>query len=295
MTAVANRTGRAVRNAGSAAIGQVLSTVFAFATRTVFIYTLGATYLGVTSLFTNVLAILSFAELGVGTAMTYALYGPLARNDRSQIAALMAAYAKAYRAIGLSVAVLGLAIMPFLGVLMKGRPSIPHLPAALCDLPQQLGAQLLHLLQPVTAHREPARHLDVLNRTGFACVQAVLQVGVLMTTHSFLAYLVIQTVCQVASNIAVTWQTQRMFPGVLFRRGTRLDAGVRATLVQNVQGDGLQQARFGRGLGEHLTVHLGVRGRRLGRPLLELPADHRHGQRGHRPGHRGRRSRRRET
>ena len=236
MAAVTTRTGKAVRNAGSAAVGQILSTLFAFGTRTVFIYTLGATYLGVNSLFTNVLAILSFAELGVGTAMTYALYAPLATDDEDQIAALMGAYAKAYRVIGLTVAVAGLAIAPFLGVLMKGRPAIPHLLTLyLIFLSNSVLSYFVSYSRSLLIASQNV-HLDVLNRTGFALLQALLQVGALLTTHSFLLFLVLQAACQVASNLSITWRANRMFPGVLFRRGTRLDAGVRHSLVKNVKG-----------------------------------------------------------
>ncbi|HET7724586.1 MAG TPA: hypothetical protein VFK68_08100 [Propionibacteriaceae bacterium] len=233
---VTTRTGKAVRNAGSAAAGQILSTVFAFITRTVFIYTLGATYLGVNSLFTNVLAVLSFAELGVGTAMTYALYGPLAKDDRAQLAALMGAYAKAYRVIGVTVAVVGAAVVPFLGALMKGEPAVPHLVLLyLVYLSNSVLSYFISYSRSLLIASQNG-HLDVLNRTGFALVQAVLQVGALVWTHSFLLFLVIQAVCQVASNVAITRQAHRMFPGVLFQRGTRLEPGVRRGLVRNVTG-----------------------------------------------------------
>jgi O-antigen/teichoic acid export membrane protein len=236
MATATTRTGKAVRNAGSAAAGQILSTVFAFVTRTVFIYTLGATYLGVNSLFTNVLAILSFAELGVGTAMTYALYGPLARDDRAQLAALMGAYAKAYRLIGLTVALVGAAVVPFLGALMKGEPNIPNLVVLyLVYLSNSVLSYFISYSRSLLIASQNG-HLDVLNRTGFALVQAVLQVGALVWTHSFLLYLVIQAVCQVASNVAITRQTQRLFPGVLFQKRTRLEPAVRHDLVKNVTG-----------------------------------------------------------
>ncbi len=236
MTSVATRTGKAVRNAGSAAVGQILSTVFAFVTRTVFIYTLGATYLGVNSLFTNVLAILSFAELGVGTAMTYALYGPLARDDKAQVAALMGAYAKAYRVIGITVALVGAAVVPFLGVLMKGRPDIPDLVVLyLVYLGNSVLSYVISYSRSLLIASQNG-HLDVLNRTGFALVQALLQIGALVWTHSFLLYLVIQAACQVASNVAITRQAHRLFPGVLFQKGTRLEPDVRRGLVRNVAG-----------------------------------------------------------
>ena len=44
---------------------------------------------------------LSLAELGVGTAITYSLYMPLAEGDRGQTAAIMALYRRVYRVVAL--------------------------------------------------------------------------------------------------------------------------------------------------------------------------------------------------
>lgn len=85
-----------------------------FISRTVFIYTLGDTYLGISGLFGNVLGILSFAELGIGTAMNFALYKPVAEKDKQEIKSYMRFYKNAYRAIAAVVAIVGLIICPFL-------------------------------------------------------------------------------------------------------------------------------------------------------------------------------------
>lgn len=61
-----------------------------FVLRTVFIYTLGMQYVGVSGLFTDILSVLSFVELGIGSAITYALYKPLAENDEEKLGKLMA-------------------------------------------------------------------------------------------------------------------------------------------------------------------------------------------------------------
>ena len=64
-------------------------------------------------MFGNVLGILSFAELGIGTAMNYELYKPVANKDYEKIKSLMNFYKNAYRMIALIVATVGLAICPF--------------------------------------------------------------------------------------------------------------------------------------------------------------------------------------
>ena len=61
---------------------QIMSTCFAFITRTVFIYILGVEYLGIEGLFANILSMLSLANLGIESAIIFSLYKPL--NDKNE-------------------------------------------------------------------------------------------------------------------------------------------------------------------------------------------------------------------
>ena len=95
-------------------IGNLSSTVLGFILRTVFIMKLDETLLGVNGLYTGVLSLLSMAELGIGTALNFSLYAPVAQKNYDRIKSYMQFYKKAYRMIGLIVAVLGIALIPFL-------------------------------------------------------------------------------------------------------------------------------------------------------------------------------------
>ena len=79
--------------------GQILAMLLSFINRMVFIRCLSATYLGVNGLFTDVLSILNFAELGIGTAMVFSMYEPAARDDERKLAQLMNLYKWMYRAV----------------------------------------------------------------------------------------------------------------------------------------------------------------------------------------------------
>ena len=94
--------------------GYVVNMLLGILCRIVFTRTLSADYLGLNGLFTNILSMLSLTELGIGTAIGYALYKPLAEDDRPKIASLMRFYARCYAVIGIVVAVLGIALLPFL-------------------------------------------------------------------------------------------------------------------------------------------------------------------------------------
>ncbi len=60
------------RNLVFALTAQGMDSILTFIARTVFIYTLGETYLGMNGLFSDILTLLSLAELGCGTAIIYA-------------------------------------------------------------------------------------------------------------------------------------------------------------------------------------------------------------------------------
>jgi len=92
-----------------------------FVMRTAMIYFLGVQYLGLNSLFSSVLQVLNLAELGVGSAMVYSMYKPIADDDTDTICALMRLYKIYYRIIGLVVCVAGLILLPFIPYLIKGE------------------------------------------------------------------------------------------------------------------------------------------------------------------------------
>jgi len=96
----------------------LIKTILAFVVRTVFIYTFGMEYLGLNSLFANILAVLSLAELGIGSAIVYCMYKPMAIGDYKQVNSLMHLYKKFYAIIAVAIAVVGVAIIPILPLIV---------------------------------------------------------------------------------------------------------------------------------------------------------------------------------
>lgn len=122
-----SRTEYSVMNTTVAFIAQVTAIFMGFCTRVVFTRTLSEGYVGINGLFTDILNILSLSELGVGTAITYALYGPIARNDIKKQQILMHMFRTFYRITAGVVLTVGLCLIPFLNILMKDRPDVDHL------------------------------------------------------------------------------------------------------------------------------------------------------------------------
>ena len=137
------RSRNSMRNIAFALGGQILNILMSFAMRTVFVNTLGEVYLGVNGLFTNILMVFSLADLGVGTAIIYAMYKPVAEHDTHKIQALMNMYGRAYRTIGMVIIGMGLAMTPFIRYLVKDRPGYS---GSAGDLPAFCGQYGIDLL-----------------------------------------------------------------------------------------------------------------------------------------------------
>ena len=116
-----NRTKNAARNMVMGFINKIIVLLLPFLVRTAFIYSLGAEYLGLNSLFSSILSVLSVAELGFSSAVVFSMYEPIAQNQQAKICALLNYYRSIYRVIGTVVLIGGVALMPFLPRLINGE------------------------------------------------------------------------------------------------------------------------------------------------------------------------------
>lgn len=107
------------RNAMTAVITQIVMGIVSFIERMVFNKCFISDYLGFYSLFTNIISILSVAELGLSVAISYALYSPFAEDNFEEINAILAYYKKVYRTVGTIILAGGLIFVPFLQFLVK--------------------------------------------------------------------------------------------------------------------------------------------------------------------------------
>ena len=122
-----NYVNHILKNIKYSLLNYIVVNGFKFLTRIVFIKTLPIEYLGITGLFSNIFVMLSLAELGVGPAMVYALYKPLAYDDKETVNSIMLLFKKLYLTIGVIILILGLLLYPFLDLLIKENTQIEYL------------------------------------------------------------------------------------------------------------------------------------------------------------------------
>ncbi len=115
------RTKNTARNFFWGFLNKAVTLLLPFIIRTLIIRVLGKEYLGLNNLFSSILNVLSLAELGMGSAMVYTMYKPIAINDNDLICGLLALYKKVYRYIGLFILAIGICVVPFLQRLINGN------------------------------------------------------------------------------------------------------------------------------------------------------------------------------
>ena len=209
-----DRTKNATRNIVFDGALEMMNMLFPFAIRSVMLHYLGTEYLGLNGLFKSLLMFLNLAELGVGSAMVFSMYKPIAEDDTFTICALLRLYRTLYRIIGLAIAAVGLLLMPVLRNLIKG------------DLPAGMNLYILYLMNLgntvmtywLFAYKssllQAHQRRDVISKVSLAIrlTEYVLKILILIYTRNYYLYLSVQLLCQLAVNLLTAVCATKMYP-----------------------------------------------------------------------------------
>lgn len=228
-----NRTGNALRNMGFALAGQLLTLLAAFFTRGVFVRTLSAEYLGMNGLFSSILSLLSLAELGVGAAITFGLYRPLADQDTLEVKALMSFFRRAYVRIGLSIFFLSLLLLPFLPNLLKSPQALEDLRLYFFLFALNNAISYFFSYKRALLIADQKEYLSVFYQSFFFLLRNGYQVLALILTRSFWLYLIIQFVMTLLENILISIKADSLYPFLKETQALRLTPEAFATLKRN--------------------------------------------------------------
>lgn len=113
------RTQKSIKNIAYAFGAQGVTTLIHFVTKSIIARLLGAQIVAMNGLFHEVIACLSLAELGIGSAIVYNLYKPLAEGDHEKVSQLMTFFKRAYNIIGLVIMGMGAIACFFVQYIIK--------------------------------------------------------------------------------------------------------------------------------------------------------------------------------
>jgi len=229
------RIKNSLKNIYTGLIGQCILLVTSFVSRTFFIKILGSTYLGVSGLFTNILSLLSLAELGVGQAITFSLYKPIANNDYNKINALMSIYQKIYRFVFCFVLVVGLSLTPFLRFIINDYETIPHITIIYILYVINSASSYLFVYRNTLITASQKNY--VVNKINyiFSISMMVLQVISLLIFKNYFVYLIIQILTTITQNITIAVVSKKMFPYLDSKSVNKLADDEKNKLSKNIK------------------------------------------------------------
>lgn len=221
---------------------KIILLLLPFVLRSIVNYYLGAEYLGLNSLFTSILTVLSLTELGFGSALVYNMYRPIAENDTPKICALLAFYRKAYWIIGVVILAIGLCITPFLGYLIKGT------------YPENVNLYIIFWVQLINT---------VLSYFMFAYKQSLLaafqrediktiinlitqlflnvaQIVLVMTTRNYYFFVICMPIFTIINNLWIGFISKKMYPD--YEPVGSLDSVTLSSIKKLVAGTFIQKA-----------------------------------------------------
>lgn len=206
------RSAKSIRNVATGVTNKVLMMVLAFATRTLFIRLLGAEYTGISSLYTNILSVLSLAEMGMGNVLMFYLYGALKDRDEDRICSLVNEFKKIYTAIIIIVLSIGVLLIPFLRYIVHSS----------LDSKELIGYYLLYLVNSVASYfvvyrtivlsADQKSYLSNIVNTIATIAMYVFQIVYLLIFRDFWGYLIIQVLCTIGSNLVLNGISLKHYP-----------------------------------------------------------------------------------
>lgn len=238
---VGSRTQNSIRNIAFGAINRIVSILFPFIVRTIFIHYLGEEYLGLNSLYSSLLQVLNLADLGFASAIVASMYKPIAEGDVLKVSALMNLYRKIYKAIGFILLSIGLILTPFVDKLIQGSP------------PNDINIYILwilYLLNTVISYLFFAYKVSLINahqrnditeKIGALCkiIVSILQIVVVVAFKSLYLYVLLTVINSIIYNLWCSYECNKRFPQYSCH-GT-LDSETRKGITKNIGALALQK------------------------------------------------------
>lgn len=204
------RTKNSFRNIIVALVGQSMGIVLQFISRKVFIDMMPQELLGLNSVFANLLAVLSLAEMGIGSAITFSLYKPLAEHDKAKIASIMTFYKRVYRVIAVVVTCFGALVIPFFPFIIKEK-----IDGILLYYTLYLASSVVSYLcayKRTLIIADQKSYISSAYRYSYIVILNVVQIILLKLYQNYAYYLISQIVLSLLENILISMQADRMYP-----------------------------------------------------------------------------------
>ena len=232
-----SRTDYATLNTSIALAIQPFQALIGFISRTIFLNILGVTYLGLNNYLSSLVSILSLAELGIGGAMTYALYGPLAREEHAKINAFMILFKKLYRMIGIGIFIIGSILALFLPYIIKDYPVNREVYIIYFLFVFNSSSSYFFSYKRTLLYVDQRNYIMTSIDFSLYVLRILLQIGVLIYTKNFVIYLLVSILMNIIGNLIMSSIVDRMYDYLFNEEVTSITQEEKARFVKNIKGN----------------------------------------------------------
>lgn len=207
-----SRTRKSLLNLEVTVFTQVANLLIKFINRTIFIRILGVEILGINGLYTNILTLLSMAELGLGNAVIYSMYKPLKNNDTKKISALITFYKKIYTVIIFVILIVGFSFLPFLNYIINVEVPIANFKLYyILFLFDTVVSYIFCYKQSIINADQKVYIIKIINFI-VQVLQFIIQIAVLLLFKNYILYLIVQVFCTLLNNVLCSLLANKKYP-----------------------------------------------------------------------------------
>ena len=229
-----SRTKKSIKNLVYAVGTKMIIMIMSFALRTVFVRTLGQQYLGINGLFSNIITMLSLADLGIGIAIPYTLYSPLAKKDTERIKVLMKFYSQMYNVIGITVLLVGLVLTPFLHIFVKEMPNIPNIQLIYLLFVLSSSMSYFFVYKKMLMDSDQKGYISSKIIMRVTLIANIIQMILLLITKNYLLYLCLNIVSVLIQNIAISIKCNSVYPYIKEKTNEKIKKKDVRELTRNI-------------------------------------------------------------
>ena len=229
------RTVSAIKNINSTLIVYGLNMVLQFIIRFVLLYYLSIEYLGLNGLFDNILTVLSLTELGIGPAIIFSLYSPLANHDLETVKSIMRIFKKAYIYIGTLILFLGLCISPFVQHLIKVPPNIAYLNIFFLLFVVDTGISYFYSYKKCLLIADQKQYIANYYRGITQLIGSLFQIALVVLTHSFWVYIILRICMTFSENFLIARKADHLYSFLNEKNIQPLNKDIYQNIIRNIK------------------------------------------------------------
>lgn len=216
-------------------VGTILiQTILIFAVRIIFTKTLNSEYLGIQGLFTNIISMLSLADLGIGTAISFSLYKPLADNNEEKVSQIVTLLKKIYIVIGLMILIIGIIMLPFLKYLTTDY-NMGNLELIFVIYLLTLAFEYFFAYPEILITADQKKYKIASINLLYLISVNLMEILILLFTHNFILYILIDLILKTIKFIITNKYIKNKYPKIDFKCNKDLSLNEKNELKLNVK------------------------------------------------------------